>query len=156
MLKKLILILVIIITSFFIIIYLNPDLAKKIENTIWLYWFSEKLMWYKSTYDEVVTKIPTKEKIEDAKNIVIEKIDGTKEIIDNIRVWEKDIKQKYENTKEFIDKTEQKIDEIKSTIDDIENMSSWVLNNISTWITNINSYWNWIINTFSSWNLNTN
>jgi len=128
-----------------------PTITTSIEKMIWLNWFTEFILKFKSTYDETVTNIPTKGELENTYNTVQswaldfkdkfeDWIKLTKQKIDSIRgsVWEiedtyNDLKDNYDEVQEFIDTNSWKIDEIKEVIETITDVADTLTN---TWETN--------------------
>lgn len=141
--KKLLSILIIIITLYILLVFTNKILIEKIEDFIWLKWFSNNFIFLKEKYDEIFTKLPTKEEVYNEWEQIKKEIDDKKEIIDNIRVGAKDLETKYNQTKDFIEDTNDKIIETKWKIEDLKN-----------WLNNIENIWSWIINNVSSWAIN--
>jgi len=141
--KKLLSILIIIITLYILLVFTNKILIEKIEDFIWLKWFSNNFIFLKEKYDEIFTKLPTKEEVYNEWEQIKKEIDDKKEIIDNIRVGVKDLETKYNQTKDFIEDTNDKIIETKWKIEDLKN-----------WLNNIENIWSWIINNVSSWAIN--
>lgn len=151
MIKNILLLWFIFIIVFIILIFKTPDFALKIESTLWINWLSQFLLWFKWTYDETVTNIPTKaelenaydtvqsgaldfkDKFEDWLNLTKEKIDWVREKAWDIENTYNDLKWTYDEAKEFINTNSWKIEEIKEVIETISDVT-WTLTN--TWETN--------------------
>lgn len=61
MIKKLLLIILIIVTLYIISIFVSPALADKIESSLWITWFNQKIRDLKSGVDSTYTNIPSKD-----------------------------------------------------------------------------------------------
>ena len=149
--KNILLSILILFIIFILLIFKAPVAALKIENILWINWFSEFVLSFKWTYDETVTNIPTKselknaydtvhswaidfkDKFEDWLNITKEKIDTVRE-----KVWEaedtyNELKWTYDEVQEFIDTNSWKIEEIKEVIETVSEITETITN---TWETN--------------------
>jgi len=141
MILKTILSLVIIFTLYVLMVFNLPSLANTLGNTLWLTSFNEKIVEFKSSFDETTSKIPSGSEFiswaVDLKNDIVDWVDKTKDKIDNFRdtmsgVEEtyNEIKGWYDSVKEFIDNNSGALDTLKWTAEDINKIKE-SLNN--TW-----------------------
>lgn len=140
MIKKFILFSLIIFILYILALFKLPQFTSIVWNIAWLNWFNEFVLSFKSTFDKTVTNIPSQEEfIEwslELKENVINWVDVTKDKIDDIREtikWAEskynDLKETYDETKEFINTNSWKIKEIKETIQKISNLTNtWEIN----------------------------
>lgn len=139
MVKKLMWMFIIVIVSYILLVFNAPSVADWLERALKIEWLNEKIINFKKTFDEIVTKVPTKEELDWVYNQAKDWIDTTKEKIDIIRWKAGEYKDKYDETIEYIEETTDKISWIK---EDIE----WFANLINTWSTEAEVEASWSIN----------
>jgi hypothetical protein len=151
MLRKILWSIILFFIIYILLIFKAPSIAWVIEKSIWINWFNEFILWFKSAYDETVTHIPSKEELQNTYNTVhswaIEFkenfdlwVDLTKEKIDAFRdtmSWAEDtlnnFKTWYNETKDFINTNSWVIIDIQNTIETISGITEILIN---TWETN--------------------
>lgn len=156
MLKNFLLWLLIFCIIYILLILNIPSISKKLENTILLNWINNFILQFKWTYNDTIKNVPTQNEFKNAYNSIQSWaidfkenfdlwVDYTKERIDSIRwtlswvndsIW--DIKNTYDETKQFIDTNSWVIKNVQDTIQ----TNSWVIKKV----------WE-VINTYS-WALN--
>ena len=139
---------------FVLTVFKAPDLAKSIAELAGYPNLPAKIISIKSTFDWVVTDIPTQEELEkqynealswaiELKDKVVDWVQTTKDTVDDIREtmsWAEqkieDIKETYNDAKEFVDEAGKKIEETKKIIED----TSRVINEVQN-IGNMTNSW---------------
>jgi len=125
--KKLISFLIIIIILYLLSVFFAPSISSKIDSLIWLNWLTEKITDTKSDIDKNSTS-----NLSDVYSWAINKIDETKNKIDDIRQTAKQVEDTYNKTSDFIDETGKKIDKAKQTLDDVEILWNSIKGTINT------------------------
>jgi len=159
--KKFFLILLIIFVLYIVSIFKLPSFSWFIWNILWIEKFNEFIVSFWTTYNDVVTDIPSKEQVLDTynktlswaidiKNTIIDWLDTTKWYVDEIRLslsWSEDkidefkqsitdLKDTYDDTKVIITETVDTVSEIKDRIDTINTAITNTWETINTVITN--------------------
>lgn len=142
MIKKLFLIIVIIFVSYIVLIFLAPNLAAKIEDSLWINWFNQAVYDFREKIGEIYTNLPSQEEVKNAyettKSWAIQNINKIKDSVDDVRWWLNESVDKYNEIKnEFEEKkwlVEEWINTIKEIGDTINNFSSSGTTN--SWTTN--------------------
>lgn len=102
--KKIISILIIIVVLYILVIFIKPELAKSIWETLWLTKFNDTVINLKKKLDN-----PNYTESWSSNwtiNKIVNWIDSTKEKIDNVRETANWVKQKYEQTKKVLNDVE--------------------------------------------------
>lgn len=151
MLRKIIWSIILFLVIYILLIFKAPGIAWVIENIIWINWFNNFILWAKSTYDETVTNIPSKDELQNTYNTVqswaIEFkenfeiwVEITKEKIDAFRAtmsWAEstynDLKDWFNDAKDFIDTNSWIVDDIHNTIKTLSGINEALT---ITWETN--------------------
>lgn len=145
--------LIIFFVSYILSIFKAPILASAIEKVLWIEWFNEFILSFKSTYDDAVTNMPTKDELKNAYNVVhswaVEFwenfeiwVDYTKKQIDWIREtlsWAEntynDITDWYLKTKDYINTNSWVLQDVRDTIESFSGITESLTNSgIITWI----------------------
>ncbi len=134
MIKKLIWIIVLLTTLFILFVFLFPSTSDSAWNKFWFKNININLRNIKSTFDKIMTRIPTKEEVKDAKEDIDNIIKSWKNKIDTIRKTLSWAEDKIKDAKEFIDDTAWKINKIKKTIDNVKDIRDNINNLTWTWI----------------------
>jgi methyl-accepting chemotaxis protein len=137
---------VMIIILFVLTIFKAPDLAKSISELAGFPNLPANIISIKSTFDWVVTDIPTKEELEkqytealswavELKGKIVDWVQSTKDTVDDLREtmsWAEqkieDIKDTYNDAKDFVDNASKKIEETKKIIEDTTKVINEVQN----------------------------
>ncbi len=145
MIKKLLFIILIVITLYLVSIFISPTLADKIENSIWVTWFNQKIRDLKSWVDSTYTNIPSKDEFIDtlnqAKNQAEIKakdaLNGVSEVkwnIDEVRStlsWAantyNEVKTSIETTKAQVENGVNTIKTTADTLNQVSNTINWAL-----------------------------
>ena len=143
MLKKIILFGLIVVVTWLLFTFVNPELSKKIETTLWIEGTTETIKWVRDDFNTSITETPTLWTLEETydevyngaveiKNTVTGWIETTKETIDTVRStlsWAEETynqaKDWLNQVKETLDKTSEAFDKIKGTIDSVEKITWW-------------------------------
>lgn len=111
--------------------FIAPETANRIDSVIWMPWLSQKITWFKSNFDDIVTDIPSVEEFKsgalDIKETVIDWVNTTKETIDDVRWWAQKIENTYNDAREVVDDLSWKVENIKTALDDVQ----WLWDSIS-------------------------
>lgn len=137
MLNKLFWSLIVILILYLVIIVKAPTVATQIDNLLKIDWFSQKVIEFKKTFDEIVTKIPTKDELKIVYSWAVLKVEQTKEAIDTVREKAWELENKYDEAVDFIDETKQKAEDLKENFQEISDL-------VSSWTQLINSWTNLI------------
>lgn len=146
MLKKIFWWFIVLFILFILAVFHAPKIAEWISEMIWVPNVPQKIESFKVWFDEMVTRVPTQQELEDTynktvswaldiKNTVIDWVHTTKDTIDNVREtlsWAEqkveELKDTYNKTVEIIDQAGQKVNEVKQVIEDtnqvIENVQN--------------------------------
>lgn len=132
-------------------IFKIPQIAWLIENILWINWFNQFVLSFKSTWDDIFTNIPNnnelndafdnvyswaldfKTKFEDWLGVTKDKIDWFRETASGIENTYNELKDTYDKAKGFIESNSWTIDDIKEVIETISDRANIVTN---TWETN--------------------
>ncbi len=140
MINKILRSILIIIILYLLAVFQAPDFSDKVSSLLWVPNLATNLRNAKEKFDEIITRVPTKEEAIDSYNRVYswaikakddfeDWVNTTKETIDTFRKTMSWAEEKYEDTKEFIENTSDKINEVKEVIDKVSEI--WEEN--STW-----------------------
>ena len=151
MINKILLSILIFAVIYILLIFKVPTLASIIEDTLWIKWFNEFIIWSKWTYDDTITKLPSAEELTGSyseayswainiKENILEWADYTRDKIDWFREamsWAeetyKDIKDWIDTAKDFIDNASWALNDTKELIDNVSVIKETLTN---TWTTN--------------------
>lgn len=135
MIKKIIAFFLLIAALYVVSLFLFPDVTAKIDSTLGIPGFSEKLRSWKEDLDTIVTDIPEVSEFKsgalDIKNIVVDGVNTSKEKIDTIRSGAQKIqdtveegKQTYEEAREVFDDASQKVEKIQGIMQEVQSLTS--------------------------------
>lgn len=145
MIKKLLLIILIIVTLYIISIFVSPALADKIESSLWITWFNQKIRDLKLGVDSTYTNIPSKDefletydqakiqaeiKAKDALNWVNEvkwNIDEVRSTLSWAASTYKEVKTSIETTKAQVETWVNAIKTTADTLNQVSNTLNWAL-----------------------------
>lgn len=137
---------VMVIILFVLTVFKAPDLAKSISELAGFPNLPANIISIKTTFDWVITDIPTKEELEnqynealswaiELKGKIVDWVQSTKNTVDDLREtmsWAEqkieDIKETYNDAKEFVDEAGKKIEETKKIIEDTSRVINEVQN----------------------------
>lgn len=137
MLKKIYFFLVIIIVGYALLAYNFPTKVQLVEDFFWLPHLSQGIISFKSTFDDTVTNIPTKEELEQAYTTIYsgaveysekakEGLDITKWKIDEVRQTLSGAGDVYIEGKALIEQTGETIDAIWQVVDAVQKVQEEV------------------------------
>lgn len=115
MLKKLFWSAILLFILFILAVFKVPEVAKSLADMAWYPNLPGKITEMKSTYDDVVTDIPSKAELEYQYNATIS---WALELKENITVWVQSTKDKVDSLRETMSWAEQTIDDLKWTYND--------------------------------------
>lgn len=145
MIKKLLLIILIIVTLYIISIFVSPALSDKIESSLWITWFNQKIRDLKLGVDSTYTNIPSKDefletydqakiqaeiKAKDALNWVSEvkwNIDEVRSTLSWAASTYKEVKTSIETTKAQVETWVNAIKTTADTLNQVSNTLNWAL-----------------------------
>ena len=156
MINKFLSIFVILVVIHILLIFKAPEIATLIEKTLWINWFTEFVIWSKSTYDNAINKLPNSQELNNSyndafswanklKENVLDWAEYTKDKIDwfrNVMSWAEntynDLKDWINTAKEFIDTASWAINDTKELIDNVNKVTETLTNSweTNTWTTN--------------------
>ena len=137
MFKKLGWILVLFFVLFLLFVFNAPSIADKIWEQVWITNISDKIKSLKTSFDRLMTHMPTKEEAEKAWENFVKWVDITKNKIDKLRQTLSWAEDNINKVKEIYDDTTKKIEDIKETINSVKEI--WVqIQDITWWTWNTN------------------
>lgn len=169
MIKKLFWYIVLFSTLFGLIIFKIPSAPLFIEENLKIEWFNNSVINFKNTYNNLFTKIPSKEKAIETynhsvswaiyfKDKFVEWLDITKWKIDNIRNTLSWVKDSYDSTIDIINTASGKINDTIKVVNKIKNVfwtwANTTVNFINSASGKINDTVNEIKDVISTWSTN--
>lgn len=180
MLNKIFSFFIIFFVIYILIIFTTPKLAEFIGNKIWINWFNEFVLSFKSTIDNTGKDLPTESGLHktyysfvdwsvnfihyffDWVNIIKWRIDKFREDLEKKKQKVEDIKKTYDNVKEIINTASWAIQNTRNSVNEIMNTTSWAIQNTkkiinsASWIINnttdtINGFNNLKENIYNTW-----
>lgn len=136
------------IVSYLSWVFLAPDVTKSIEGFVWISGTTDQIRWFKDSFDDVVTDIPSVAEFKswaiDIWNTVKGWLDTTKEKIDDVRVTLSGAQDTFHNAIDTIDSTIDTVKWAKDAVQDFKNSNEWLLKlwESITWKVNTEDVWN--------------
>jgi len=134
MFVKLILILLIPTVWYWVTVFAAPELASKIDNLVWMPWFSDQIRGTKDNIDWAITDIPSIDEFKswalDIKEKFSDWVTTTKDTIDSIRGWAQtvedtynDAKDTFEDAKAVFEDAWEKVNQLKWVVDSVSELT---------------------------------